>query len=180
MLVLLFCVVRIGSSYRKGFEAPGSVRVFHDIGASVEAETITRWKACRVRGLPSFHLALATAWSQITLPTSRSRPLRRVVCSPRILGGLTHVALPSCLMGSLLCIHTLQVVDGLYLGGMEDAVDVESIVQHNVIAVLNVSGELCRPTPLSMLTPLAFAGGHLLQSCLSLSVTWCPTCVGCS
>ncbi len=51
-------------------------------------------------------------------------------------------------MGSLLCTHTRQVVDGLYLGGMEDAVDVESIVQHNVIAVLNVSGELCRPAPL--------------------------------
>jgi hypothetical protein len=50
-----------GSSYRKGFEAPGSVRVFHDIGASVEAETITRWKACRVRGLPSFHLALSAS-----------------------------------------------------------------------------------------------------------------------
>ena len=56
----------IGSSYRKGFEAPGSVRVFHDIGASVEAETITRWKACRVRGLLTLHLALATEWSQIT------------------------------------------------------------------------------------------------------------------
>ncbi len=77
-----------------------------------------------------------------------------------------------CSPFSLLCIHTRQVVDGLYLGGMEDAVDVESIVQHNVIAVLNVSGELCRPAPLSMFTPLAFGGGgNLLRSRLSLSVT---------